>query len=81
MLEDVFRRMIDFHGMRIEKNDLNKLIERFIDTQGYTIDTNLILDLMYEDTQTGLRQKDGYKKKVETPIISKIARKLDQSGL
>ena len=81
MLEDEFRRMIDFNGMRIEKNDLNKLIEKFIDTQGYTIDTNLILDLVYEDTQTGLRPKDDCKKKVDTPIIGKIARKLDQSGL
>ena len=73
--------MIDFHGMRIEKSDLNKLVERFIDTQGYTIDTNLILDLMYEDTQTGLRPKDDYKETVKTPIIGKIARKLDQGGL
>lgn len=80
MQEDDFRRMMDFHGIRLEKTELNKLIERFIDSHNYTIDTRLIIDIMYEDIP-GEKPQDDYLDIIKTPIIGKIARKIQSKGL
>ena len=70
--------MMDFHGIRLEKVEMNKLIERFIDTNSYKIDTMLILDLMYENDKSGLKPDEMVQKEVKTPIIFKIAKKVHQ---
>lgn len=76
-----------FYDCRLKMNDRDivKLIDRYINTVGNTIDTNVLLEQMNEggDTHRSYTHSSSKKisKVVNKDIITKIARKLDQKGI
>jgi Ca2+-binding EF-hand superfamily protein len=79
--EAEFRKFIETRGFKISKGDGNKLVERFIEPDGNNIDTLIMTDIMYEDIADGFKAQELYKPVVQTPILGKVARKLEKKGL
>ena len=82
MTEKEFKDTIRDWNLKVEDNDVQKLVDRFINSVGFTIDTNILLEHMYDDTaKREVSAAKAMKKVVESTIIDKISKKLHQKKL
>lgn len=79
-----FRKVIEYNDIDLSNDEIQKLIDKFINSVGLTIDTNVIIRKMYEETTENPDGKSGgqsFRKIVDPYILTKIAKKIDKKGL
>ena len=83
MTEKEFRDTLYFTRVKIEDRDVDKLIQKYINNVGHTIDTNVMVEHMHQrvDTHREYSSAKAIRKVVDKDIITKVAKKLDKEGL
>ena len=72
---DEFKEVFRNYRLKIDPDDITKLIDRYINTFGETIDTNIMLDQMYEKIDSH-REYSSNKKIPGKLIINDISYKI-----
>ena len=63
----------------MEPSDIQKLVDKYINSVGNTIDTNILIEHMYDESaHREASAVKAMKKAIDSTIISKIAKKLNQ---
>ena len=71
-----FRKLIENNDLELSKDDIQKLVDRFINSVSMKIDTNALLANMFKDEDI-----ENSNNKINPPIIVKIAKKIEKKGL
>lgn len=77
MTQKEFKDTLISLRLNINNQEIQKLADRYINNVGFTIDTNTMIEHMY-DKSISHQASDKMKKATESTIISKIAKKLRQ---
>ena len=78
-----FKEVFKEYRLKIHPDDIQKLIDRYINTIGETIDTNVMLEQMYHkmDSHRERSNTKGVGGLVDNDITIKVAKKLEKKGL
>ena len=79
MSEKEFKDTIKSLRLNVDNNEIQKLVDKYINSVGYSIDTNVLIEHMYDkDARREVSATNTLKSTIEPTIISKIAKKLSQ---